>query len=66
VETGQGRSANGSGVNREVTLGQLGNAVNPSEESGQGGPHRKNELHGDVQSAGGERWWGVASGGGGR
>jgi hypothetical protein len=47
-------------------LGQLGNAAHPSGESGQGGPHQKNELHGDVWSAGGERRWGAASRGGGR
>jgi hypothetical protein len=39
-------------------LGWLGNALHPSRESGQGGPHRKNELYDEVWSAGGERWWG--------
>jgi hypothetical protein len=52
-----------SGVDREVVLGRLGNAAHPSGESGQGGPHRKNELHGDVWSTGGggvQGWWSVA------
>jgi hypothetical protein len=39
-------------------LGRLGNATHPSEESGQGGPHKKNKLYGDVWSARGERRWG--------
>jgi hypothetical protein len=56
----------GSGVGREVVLGRLDSVAHPSGESGQGGPHRKNELHGNVWSARGERWWGAASGGGGR
>jgi hypothetical protein len=46
-------------------LGRLGNAAHPSGESGQGGPHRKNELYGEVWSTGGERWQGAASDGGG-
>jgi hypothetical protein len=37
-----------------VVLGRLGNTAHPSGESGQGGPHRKNELHGDVWSAEGD------------
>jgi hypothetical protein len=32
--------------------------THPSGESGQGGPHEKNKLYGDVWSAGGERRWG--------
>jgi hypothetical protein len=51
----------GSEAGREVALGRLGNAAHPSGESGQGGPHSKNALHGDVWSARGE--W---RGGGGR
>jgi hypothetical protein len=44
-----------------VALGRLGNVAQPSGESRQGGPHWKNELHGDVWSVEGE--W---RGGGGR
>jgi hypothetical protein len=47
-------------------LGRLDNAAHPSGESGKRGPHRKNELHGDVWSAGGERRWGWRLGGGGQ
>jgi hypothetical protein len=47
-------------------LGRLGNAAHPSGESGQGGPHQKNELYGEVWSVGGERRWGAVAGGGGR
>jgi hypothetical protein len=43
-------------------LGQLDNATHPSRQSGQGGPHRKNELHCDVWSVGGERRQRAASG----
>jgi hypothetical protein len=47
---------------REVALGRLGNAAHPSGEFGQGCPHRKNELHDDVWSTGGE-WHRGAVGG---
>jgi hypothetical protein len=55
-----------SGVGGEVVLGRLGNAAHPSGESRQGGPHRKNDLYGEVWLAGGERRWGATSQGGGR
>jgi hypothetical protein len=51
----------GSEAGREVALGRLDNVAHPSRESGQGGSHRKNALHDDVWSVGGQ--W---HGGGGR
>jgi hypothetical protein len=48
---------------RKVALGRLGSAEHPSGESGRGGSHRKNVLHGDVTrwrgAHGGrpEEWW---------
>jgi hypothetical protein len=64
---GAGGGPAGSGlpaarVGGEVVLGRLGNAVHPFGESGQGGPHQKNELHGDVWLVGGEWRWRAASG----
>jgi hypothetical protein len=47
----------GSEAGREVVLGRLSNAAHPFGESGQGGSHWKNEVHGDVLSAGGGMAW---------
>jgi hypothetical protein len=57
-QTGAARSANGGAGSSGGALGRLGNTAHPTGGSKKGGPRRKDELHGDVRSTGGEQRWG--------